>query len=238
MGYSANSGSNASCDSFGFDRSLMSALGHARDDPQRFSQGCMRLANRSYEKVTSWFERDFSFLSINDRRDAMHDFFVILAEKLMTEKPQDNIQSFGEDEQFGKLRFRKYLYVIARNTAKGFAGKQKTIHSHEQKLVENEIAAQAEGLIDEIMAEDADQMMMDIKKRAKISDHEWAIFIASLRLSPREVVSELQIQSVGAVSAANYRVNKKLVSICEYIISAYGHVGSLILSDSEEICSL
>jgi hypothetical protein len=216
----------------------MSALGHAGDDPQRFLQGCMRLANRSYEKVTLWFERDFYFLSIDDRRDAMHDFYVMLAQKLRTEKPQDNIQLFGEDEQFGKLRFRKYLYVIARRTARDFAEKQKKIHSRERSLIEDEIATRAHKLIDEIMAVDTDQMMMDIKKRAKISDHEWAIFIASLRLSPNEVASELKIKSAGAVSAANYRVNKKLVSICSHIVSTYGHVGSLILSDSKNICNL
>jgi len=238
MGYRAKKVSNVSCDSFGLDRSLMSALGHARDDRQRFLQGCMRLANRSYAKVTSWFERDFYFLSINDRRDALHDFYVMLAHKLKTEKPQDNIQQFGEDEQFGKLRFRKYLYAIARNTARDFAEKQIRIHSHERRLVEDDIAAQAEELISEIMDEDTYQMMMEIKKRAKISDYEWAIFVASLRLSPREVASKLEIKSVGAVSAAIYRVNNKLVSVRTYIVSVYGHVGSLILSDAEKICNL
>ncbi len=238
MGHSTNRVSNASCDSFGFDRSLMSALGHAGDDPQRFLQGCMRLAHRSYEKVTLWFESNFSFLSVNDRRDAMHEFYLILAHKLGTEKSQGHIQVFREDEQFGKLRFRKFLYVVARNAARDFAKKQNQIHSRERSLIEDEIATRAHKLIDEIMAEDTDQMMMDIKKRAKISDHEWAIFIASLQLSPHEVASELKIQSAGAVSAANYRVNKKLVSICAHIVSTYGHVGSLILSDSKKICNL
>ena len=239
MGYSTNRESNASCDSFGFDRSLMSALGHAEDDPQRFLRGCMRLATRSYEKVTLWFENNFPFLSVNDRRDAMHEFFMILAHKLGTERSQAHIHDFREDEKSGKLRFRKFLYVVARNAARDFARKQNKVYSRERSLIEDEVATRAHKLIDEIMAEDTDQMMMDIKNRAKITDHDWTIFTVSLRLSAREeVASELEIQSVGAVSAANYRANKKLESISGYIVSAYGHAGSLILSDSKKLCNL
>lgn len=238
MNYRLGNVSSASCDSFGFDRSLMSALGHAQDDPERFLMGCMKLAERSYKKVNLWFERDFSFLSPNDREDAMHDFYLTLARRLMTPRPQENIQEFGQDEQYGKLRFRRYLYTTARHAALDFAKKQISIQSYEKTLHEGKIADSAQILMTEIMTEDTELMLSDIKNLAKISDHEWRIFLASFEATSMEVASKLGVPSAEAVNSANHRVYNKLSKIRGQIVGAYGHVGSLILEDSEKICNL
>ncbi len=215
-------------DPLDIDSEIFSGLRHAIDDPDRFLNACTEFTARSYDRVKNWFDREFSFLRADEREDAMHDFFLTLSKRLMTEYVQARIRQFREDREQGRTRFRRYLKVTAVNAARDFARherRRKGITLRPEFL--QELESRTEKLMDEVLAEDSELVLSEIKSIAGVTDREWEAFLSTLDL----VSGEHEETSRQATYAAASRVRKKLVRARPIVLRKYGEIGDLLLTE-------
>lgn len=213
----------------GVDTCLLSALGHAADDFDRFLLACEQFTERNYEAVKNWFDEEFQFLSVNDRDDAMQEFFLVLSSRLRNEIPQSRINIFKADSRFGKLSFFRYLRVTAKNFAKDFARREVVRKNRILNLRASPLAKRTFFLVEETISKELDSLLFDVKKSSGITDRDWQIFTYSLCHSTSEVVTEFNL-TTGAIYTVKSRVYKKLQNIQGSIIDKHGHVESFVLS--------
>ncbi|MCG6158221.1 hypothetical protein [Rubinisphaera margarita] len=222
-------------DPLDIDSEILSGLRHAIDDPERFLDACTEFTARSYDRVKKWFDREFHFLRADEREDAMHDFFLTLSKRLMTEYVQARIRQFREDREQGRVRFRRYLKVTAVNAARDFARHERRREGAQVRTdFLQQLEARAEKLMGEVLAEDTELMLSDIKSIARVTDREWQAFLATIDFSN----AEREETSRQATYAAASRVRKKLELARPIVLRKYGELGDLLLAEHLSVGNL
>jgi len=215
-------------DPLDIDSEIFSGLRHAIDDPQRFLDACAEFTARSYSRVKTWFDREFSFLRPDEREDAMHDFFLTLSQRLMSEYVQARLRQFREDREQGRTRLRRYLKVTAVNAARDFVRHERRregVNVHADFL--QQLESRTIELMNEVLAEDAELMLSDIRLTAGVTEREWQAFCSTLDLAG----GDYEETSRQATYAAASRVRKKLERSRPVVLRKYGELGDLLLTE-------